>query len=90
MQSTIPVQSQQESKANARNLALGVSLGLLATSIDALYTVYVGWGLGRAIATAGSSVINSERHLERIHGRDFVGKDGRADGTLGCRNQQRS
>jgi len=33
----MPVQSQQESKADAKNLALTVSLGLLAASIGALY-----------------------------------------------------
>jgi hypothetical protein len=36
MQSTIPVQRQQESRADAKNLALGISVGLLAASIGAL------------------------------------------------------
>jgi len=35
MQSTIPVQRQQESRADAKNLALGISVGLLAASIGA-------------------------------------------------------
>jgi hypothetical protein len=39
MQSTIPVQRQQESKADAKNLALVISVGLLAASIGALIGV---------------------------------------------------
>ncbi|MEM5460680.1 hypothetical protein VSR69_38520 [Paraburkholderia phytofirmans] len=37
---TIPVRSQQEYKADVKNLALGISLKLLATSDGAVYSVY--------------------------------------------------
>jgi hypothetical protein len=45
MQSTIQVRFQQESKADAKNLALGIYLGLLAASIGARSTVSHARGL---------------------------------------------
>ncbi len=50
MQNTIPVQSQSAGTADAKGLALGISVGLLAASIGALYTVYARWGITRGLS----------------------------------------
>ncbi len=51
MQNTIPVQPQSAGTAEAKGLALGICVGLLAASIGALYTVYARWGITRGLSS---------------------------------------
>ncbi len=46
--------------------------------------------LPKEITQTTISVPTGEEDSQNRHRRDVVGKDGQADGTHGCRNQQRS
>jgi drug/metabolite transporter (DMT)-like permease len=51
MQKTVPFLHQQATKADAKGLALGICVGLLAASIGALYTVFARWGITRGLSS---------------------------------------
>jgi drug/metabolite transporter (DMT)-like permease len=51
LQNTISFPDQQANKTDAKVLALGICVGLLAASIGALYMVYARWGITRGLSS---------------------------------------
>jgi drug/metabolite transporter (DMT)-like permease len=51
MRNMLPIQSQSTGTADAKALALGICVGLIAASIGALYTVYARWGISRGLSS---------------------------------------
>ena len=53
MQNTMPVQPMPMPLPfdEPKNLAIGISIGLLAASIGALYTVYARWGIAHGLSS---------------------------------------